>query len=173
LRARSLVRGGVTRRYAAAWTARGFETFKPRTTKGRRLSRGAAGLSRRPDRARAGLRRARAHESDLSSRASKASSCTERAGNRAFRPAEFRLPASEAQLRELSGSVSERARHEARLRRRSEAADGLDAERRTDRLAREGAKAGAPEIAISARWRGSFAHLGICSRKIWAALEVR
>src|SRR6266487_4843903 len=60
--------------------------------KGRRLSDRAAGLSRRPDRACAGLRRARAHGAAVSSRASKASNCTERGRDRALDRAEFLLP---------------------------------------------------------------------------------
>src|SRR5581483_2822837 len=53
--------------------SRGFERLKCAQTKGRRLSRPLQRrLSRRPYRARAGLRRARAHKATISSRASPA-----------------------------------------------------------------------------------------------------
>src|SRR5207253_10068962 len=61
--------------------------------------------SRWPDCARAGLCRARAHEAAISSRASKAENCTERSRDRTLADAEFLFPASESQLRELTGAV--------------------------------------------------------------------
>src|SRR4051794_1820636 len=65
-RARPLVRGGVTHRYAAALAAIWFETVPPCLREGPEAKAPAQrGLSRRPDCARAGLRRARAHDSDL------------------------------------------------------------------------------------------------------------
>jgi len=76
-------------------------------------------------------------------------------------------------LRLGGGGGRERARHEPRLRRRGELPDRLGTERRADRLAGEGAESGAPEIAISARWRRSFAHPLLCSRKSGPLSKVR
>ena len=85
------------------------------------------GLSRRPDCARAGLRRARAHEDALSSRASKANNSTERSRDRALADAEFLIPASEA-----SASRAMRQRERARAGRGAAGA-AVPAGRRTRR----------------------------------------
>src|SRR3954453_3827579 len=84
---------GTARWYFGA--APGFGTFEPRGRQRPEAKTPAKrGLSRRPDRARAGLCRARAHESGLSPRASKAK--LHGAGRKPrFRPAEFRLSACE------------------------------------------------------------------------------
>ena len=96
LRARPLVRGVVTCRYAAALAAIWFETVRP-LLRERPEAKTAAQrrLSRRPDCARAGLCRARAHDSGLPPKRFQLKG-TKRGRDRALARAEFLPPASEA-----------------------------------------------------------------------------
>ncbi len=98
LRACPLVRGVVTCRYAPAWAARGLETSEPCATKGRRLRHLRSGdlAAGRPRSCRP-LPRASARHKRPAQQSLQRNS-TERAGNRAFRPAQFpsRVPESAA-----------------------------------------------------------------------------
>src|SRR5581483_64909 len=91
----SAVSGCAIRTVLLSRRVRGSKRLKCAQTKGRRLRPSAAGLSRRPGRARAGLRRARAHKTDLSSRAS---------------PAKTARSADETALSSARSSVTQRAK---------------------------------------------------------------